>query len=406
MKKNLLKFSWLLIVALLAFTACDDDDNNDNGNTNPDVPQVEDGFYLKGAATALTNLNSKGMMKVTRNEVTQEDRTELLEIYVAIKKGDEGFNIVEVTGSKTKTYGPGSDFAVVGEDARDNDEPKVDFWRGSYTETANKFTVPENGLYHVVIDKELKKVVVAPVVWGVIGAATPGGWGESTQLSADFDLNKMTFEKTDVPLSIGDYKFRYSNGWKIILDADYDLGGGNKGIKVNTNFGKALDDLVPGGANINNSVKGKYTITMTWELGKSYVATLEKTGDLDAKDYSNTELGFVGAGIIAADTVLGWDVTIENKKPDVNNTTYTWNWTGIKVTNANDGSFKIREGQDWNGVVIGYPQVTMAGDAANNFTTNDDGNFVPNGEGTYDFTLVIEATTETYTLTVNTASGK
>jgi hypothetical protein len=406
MKKNLLKFSWLLIVALLTFTACNDDDDNDGNNNNPDVPQVEDGFYLKGAATALTELNSKGIMKITSNEVTKEDRAELLEIYVAVKGGNDGFNIVEVTGATQKTYGPGSDFAVVGEDARDNDEPKVDFWRGSYAETTDKFTVPEDGLYHVVIDKELKKVVVAPVVWGVIGAATPGGWGESTQLSATFDLNKMTFQGTDIPLSIGDYKFRYSNGWKIILDTDLDVGGGDKGVKVNTNFGGAVDNLVPGGANINNATTGKYTITITWELGKSYVASLEKTGENDLNDYTDTELGFVGSGIIAADTVLGWNVTIDLKTPAVNNTVYTWNWTNIQVTNADNGSFKIREGQDWNGVIIGYPQVTMAGDAADKFETNDDGNFVPTQNGTYDFTLVVDAATETYALTVNAAAGK
>jgi hypothetical protein len=406
MKKNLLKFSWLLIVALLTFTACNDDDDNDGNNNNPDVPQVEDGFYLKGAATALTELNSKGIMKITSNEVTKEDRAELLEIYVAVKGGNDGFNIVEVTGATQKTYGPGSDFAVVGEDARDNDEPKVDFWRGSYAETTDKFTVPEDGLYHVVIDKELKKVVVAPVVWGVIGAATPGGWGESTQLSATFDLNKMTFQGTDIPLSIGDYKFRYSNGWKIILDTDLDVGGGDKGVKVNTNFGGAVDNLVPGGANINNATTGKYTITITWELGKSYVASLEKTGENDLNDYTDTELGFVGSGIIAADTVLGWNVTIDLKTPAVNNTVYTWNWTNIQVTNADNGSFKIREGQDWNGVIIGYPQVTMTGDAADKFETNDDGNFVPTQNGTYDFTLVVDAATETYALTVNAAAGK
>ncbi len=242
MKKNLFKLSWLLIAAFVSFTACNNDD--DNGGDDPIL--VEDGIYVKGAGTALADLDSKGMLKVTRNEVTQEERADLLEIYIAVKGGNDGFNIVEVAGATQTVYGPGTDYAVVGEVDRDGDEPKVDFWRGSYTESADKFTVPTDGLYHVMIDRELKKVAVVPVVWGVIGAATPGGWSNSTALSTfTFDLNTITFVGTEIELTKADYKFRYSDGWKVILDTEYDLGNGSKGIKVNTNFGGYVVALFP-----------------------------------------------------------------------------------------------------------------------------------------------------------------
>jgi len=45
-------------------------------------------------------------MKATRNEVTQEDRAELLELYIAVKGGADGFNITTVAGSTKTTYGP------------------------------------------------------------------------------------------------------------------------------------------------------------------------------------------------------------------------------------------------------------------------------------------------------------
>lgn len=388
-----------MLALMFVFSACKKDDDDDNNN--PTV--IEDGIYIKGAATALTDYNSKGLFKATRNEVNQTERAELMEIYVPIKNDAAGFNIVVVDGGQPKVYGPGADFAVVPEADRIGDEPKVDFWRGSYTESTSVFTVPADGMYHVVIDTELEKVVIAPVVWGLIGAATPGGWSNSTPMpSTGFDLNTMTFQLEDLTLTKADYKFRYSDGWKIVIDTAYDLGGGTKGIRVNTNFGGTIDALVPGGANITNDTPGIYTAKMVYTLGSGWAATMTKTGDLNVTDYTNTSLGLVGDGLIVDGVQHNWDVTVMMSTPTVENeTTYFWNFDGVEVTTL--GSFKIREGQDWNNKVIGYNEVTMAGLSADKFTTNNDGNFVPTENGTYDFELKIDAVTETYTLTVNPA---
>lgn len=406
MKKNSLfkvaRYAWVMIMALALFTtSCKkDSDTTDNGGGGSVI--VLDGTYVKGAGTALTDFDTKGKMTVARNEVTQEDRASLMELYIAVKAGSEGFNIYTVEGSTTKTWGPGADFAEVTE--LDGDEPTLGLWRGSLVESETPFTVTEDGLYHVAFDSELGIVTVARVEWGVIGAATPGGWGESTQLATTFDLNAMTFTATDVTMTKGDFKFRYSNGWKVILDPDFDLGDGNTGVKVNANFGGAVDALVPGGANIVNDTPGKYTITVSWALDGGTTASVEKTGDLETFDYTNTELGLVGDGIINADTALGWNYTIMLHTPTVTDeTTYTWTYEGVEVSTA--GSFKIREGQTWDDKVIGYPDVTMGGTAAADFETNDDGNFVPTVDGTYDFELVIDAITETYTVNVKAAGS-
>lgn len=77
----------------------------DDPDPDPDPEVVLDGIYLKGAGTALVELNEKGMLKPTRNEVNQTDRAALLEIYVAVKAGSDGFNIVKVAGSTRTTYG-------------------------------------------------------------------------------------------------------------------------------------------------------------------------------------------------------------------------------------------------------------------------------------------------------------
>ncbi|MBS4059728.1 MAG: SusF/SusE family outer membrane protein [Bacteroidetes bacterium] len=406
MKKNSLTkllqlMSFILLVGVVMVSCKKDDD------PKPDPePIVEDGIYLKGAGTALTTYDIKGLLKPTKNEVNQSDRASLLDIYVAIKGGADGFNIVKVAGATKTTYGPGAGFGVVPEADRIGDEPKHDFWRGAYAATETKFTVPADGLYHVALDTELNKIVIVPVhTWGLIGAATPGGWGGSTPMASQgFDLNTMTFEATNVTMTKADYKFRYSDGWKVVIDPDLDLGGGVVGVRVNTNFGGAVNALVPGGANIANETSGKYTAKMVWKLGEPYTATMTRTGDLDLFNYTNTQLGLIGDGLVVDGAQHNWDLTLMVQAPVVENeTNYTWTFSGVEVSTL--GSFKIREGQSWDGKSFGYPQVVMAGLAADKFTTNNDGNFVPTENGTYDITFKIDAVTEIYTFTVNPAGA-
>lgn len=147
----------LLLLMSAVMVSCKDDDDP------PPPAFVEDGLYVVGAGTALTDYDIKGLLKSTRNEVGQVDRATLMEIFVAVKAGADGFNIKKVAGSTRTTHGPGSDWAVVGEADRIGDEPKLDFWRGTLAVTETKFTVPADGLYHVVIDTELGKVAVIPV---------------------------------------------------------------------------------------------------------------------------------------------------------------------------------------------------------------------------------------------------
>jgi hypothetical protein len=397
MKKNVFKkifnLSWLILAALLTFTACEDDDDNDD-----DI--VLDGVYIKGDATGVTSLVPNGRFALTKNEVNQTERASLYEIYMPIS-ATGGFNIVKVMGKEKTTYGPGADFALVALADRNGDEPKdEDFWRGSYAVSTTEFTVPEDGFYHVVVDTELGTVVIARVVWGVIGAATPGGWSSSTALTESaFNKTTMSYTITNLALKVGDWKFRYSSGWKIILDEDIDLGGGVVGVKVNTNFGGAVAALVPGGDNISNTTPGYYTVTVTWTLGTGTVATATKTGDLPMTDYSTYNMGFIGDGVLnASDVAVGWDVTYNKKTPTKVGNIYTWSWTGIKVVTT--GSFKIRQNDDWTGLILGYPQVTKTGAGATNFTGNGDGNFVPAANGTYNFTLTIDASSEVYTLNI------
>ncbi len=373
--------------------------------TEPTETPVEDGYYIQGGASAYSDFDVKATLKSTKNEVGQADRAELMEIYVALKAGAEGFNIVHVEGSHRHTWGPSADFADVTQGT--NDEPQVTFQRGGIEETATAFTVPADGLYHVVIDTEVGKAVIVPVdFWGIIGGATPGGWSSDTKLDASaFDQSSMTFSASDVALTLGDYKFRYSSGWKVEIDTTYDNGAGNdKGIKVNTNRGGTIDMLEAGGDNITLGESGFYDITVTWTAGEDITATLTRTGDLPTKDWTDIELGLVGSGIYNGANEHDWNSTIMLSKPAVNGTVFTWTYADVKITTDpvdHSKSFKIREGQTWDNTIIGYNDVTVDGDGAGEFQgTTPDGNF----EGTvqdavYDMTLTIDASTESQTLT-------
>jgi len=377
--------------------------------------KVLDGTYIKGAGTALVDLKSTGKMTLARNEVLQTERATLYEMYVAVKKGAEGFNIVTVNGAEQKTYGPAATgFGEVLVANRNVDEPKDgSLQKGAVIETTNKFTVPEDGLYHVVFESGLKKVSIAKVVWGVIGAATPGGWGSSTALpmSGAFDLNKITFEAKNVKLEKGDFKYRYSNGWKIILDETLDLGAGKKGVNVNTNFGGKLDALIAGGDNMSNLVRGYYTLTFVWELGKAPVVTVLKTADVPVIDYTSYSMGIIGNVYQKADGVqASWDENLLPSTPTKAGTIYTWNYAGVKLTKDAAAAadfkpeFKFRQGADWNGKSIGFNDVVLKGTAAANIE-NDGGNFMFKVgvvyAGTYNIKLEIDAATEVYTVTID-----
>jgi len=400
MKRSILKMTSRMAIVMALFgmifvTSCKDDSDDpiDGGGD----PVVEDGLYLKGSASQYTDFNIKALLKSTKNEVGQVDKADLYEIYIAMKAGS--FSIVNVAGAARTSYGPASDWATA---PGGNEEPQLDFQRGSVEESATEFTVPADGIYHVVIDLGQMKAAVIPVAyWGIIGGATPNGWSGDTELDAGaFDLNEMSYTGTGIALTLGDYKFRYSGGWKAELDSTYDPGtGGDKGLKVNCNFGGSPDALVPGGDNITLSQSGYYDITMTWKDGEGWAVTMTRTGDLPTKDWTDIQLGLIGDGVKNMGTQHDWSSGLWLHKPTVNGKVFTWTWNGTEVASA--GSFKIREGDNWDNAIIGYNDVTMAGADKGDFSgTTPDGNFQAAADGTYDIVLSIDASTEEQTVTV------
>ncbi len=404
MRKISLNLMWVLLAAIFVTVSCKKDDNDP---TN----LIEDGVYVVGAGTPLAVLDSKGLMSVGVNEVKQKPRTGMFEIYMIVKAGAEGFQIVEKAGIVEKKFGP---LAVVNKVLTGtNDQPSETIQLGTYSENATKFTVPTDGLYHIVLDKTLGLVAIIPVKhWAVIGAATALGWGGETALplkgTFDFTSNAVEFEALNLKMDKGEFKFRYDNAWKVEMNVPTTSGDT---LKVNTNLGGAsLEALTPGGANINfaGTSRGFYTISVKWTLAAGLKVTMTKTGSIEATNYTTVKFGIIGNCYKLADgtTQAGWDVNWNGATGTIapvvsNTTTYTWTYDHVVLVapTTGDMEFKFRQDDNWSGKSIGYGAVTKAGAAAANFVDKG-GNFKCTVAGDYKFILVINALTEDYTLTI------
>ena len=390
MKELFLKSTKTLVImaalfGVITLNSCKDDEEV----TPAEEELVEDGFYIQGPSSAYAGYDIKATLSSTRNEVLQEDRATLLEIFVALKAGD-GFNIMQVAGTERTSWGPGTDWASA---MGGNEEPQVDIQRGAIATTSTRFTVPTDGLYQVVIDTETGKGAVVPVEWGFIGQSTPGGWSGDTKFDAPaFDMTTMTWSLTGVEMGGGEWKFRYSGGWKVEIDTTIDLGDGKKGIKFNTNFGNDAAGaafagaLVPGGDNYTDA-SGVYDVSMTWTAGSGHTAVYTKTGDLPARDFSAVEVGLIGDGVQDGN----WDGELFATTPAKDGDVYTWAYNGVQLASA--GGFKLRTAGTWDDINEGYSDI-VTGPGAGDIQDNG-GNMQAKADGTYDIVFTIDAAAET-----------
>jgi len=395
--KQSLSLGGLTLLATMAIISCKKSDNT------PSTPMVEDGVYVKIGVEAL---DTKNLMTDAVNEAkTNAVRPGLLEKYVYLTQGAAGFTIVSVAGTKQTVYGVGTKVDSLYAGRRDQAKV-VAVTNGKAAINGSAFTIATSGLFHVAIDTVIKRYTIVPVdKWGIIGAATAAGWGGQTDIplkSATSDV--VVYEATAIRLDKGEFKLRHSDGWKAEL-AD------STTVKVNTNFGGVNTNLaltlVPGGNNYNlaGTNRGIYTINITWTASQTsnlgYTVTLTKTADIALVDYSTYNMGIIGNAYMLVDgvTQANWDSNYPSstQTPAKVGNIYTWTYDNITLIAATD--FKFRQGEDWNGKSWGYAAFTWAGAAASNFS-DDNGNIKVATAGKYKFVLVIDASTEAYTLTV------
>lgn len=410
----------------LAFTfnSCDQ-----SGKGGVDLDNVtEDGFYVAGPATGATALAADYMMAAGLNEAADvskgEDpnRSGMFEKYVALEAGKEFYLVLYTNGEETK-YGANLETFDVSE--KGENPRNVEVKRGLLEEgtDAPSMTVAESGLYHIILDLNEggdlafgKQIVVAPVIWGERGITDSAHWSWNAMTRGDFNQTTMTWTATDLMMKAdGYFKFAYSGAWKLDLD---DAGK----VKANTNLGIDAADkgeladnaLVPNGKDIKLA-RGYYTVTLTWTLKggaikNGYSATIVKTGEVAAPDYSACQVELVGSGVTeqtgtTPDTAWSWGNCLRasnDGKPAKDGDVYTWTWSNVQLS---AGGWKVRSlngaesgGQNIN---LGAEVIDFDNSAA---VSSQSGDIKLVAAGTYNIALVIDADANTTKLTIVAAN--
>lgn len=301
MKRKII-WATLLTVASIIGISCSKEDVVDPAVTD----KVEDGYYISGDATPYAKLSVKGLFTTGLNEAQSNVAIDSLQtMYVALKGGKD-FTITHVAGKDVKIFGQGSDAATTNPNGA-MDQIKGNVMHGTLSESG-KFQVPTDGLYQVTVYTKTNSYTIGQVTsWGAIGGSMPGGWSSDVALNmVKFRQDTLVFRAENVLVLDGDFKFRYSGGWKLNVS---DPSSASSYVKINTNYGGTVDALVPGGSNISwpKTKVGYYTIEMIWIAGHPEMkAKLTKTKDYIPPAYPTNTVYLVGSGV---GSDWGWGTT-------------------------------------------------------------------------------------------------
>lgn len=207
---------------------------------------------------------------------------------------------------------------------------------GTLDASGGNFASPA-GYYKLNVDASALTYTAVATVWGVIGSASPGGWGDETALA--FDPATSTW-RGGMACAVGEFKFRANHDWgfnygSTAANATLDAGGSNIPIAMAADYYFALDLSHP----------NEYTYTANrW-------------------------------GVIGSATAGGWD-------SDQN---MTWDATNKAMTatlNLTAGEFKFRANDDW-----GY---NLGGDITS--LTPNGSNIAVAAAGNYTIKLFLDGT--------------
>ncbi len=161
---------------------------------------VDPVLYFVGAPQAYYGVNAWTPENAIPMRYIGDGTTQVFEAYVKVNAGD-GFKFVN-----SLSWNEGN-FGTVG-GAQDGN---LENSGGSSDIKVAETDGP--GLYYVKVDIDNLTYQAVKMNWGIIGAATAGGWDAETPMTYDFDNNKFTITAA---LTEGEMKFRSSNTSQFI----------------------------------------------------------------------------------------------------------------------------------------------------------------------------------------------
>lgn len=131
---------------------------------------------------------------------------------------------------------------------------------------AGGLSVPDSGYYELTADLNTNKWTATKITWGIIGDATPGGWGSDTQMTYD-EINRVWKVTADMRKS-GSFKFRANNEWVI----DFGVDNNGKLLYADNPFFGYNSTL----NNLSVPEDGNYTITLDLHISQKYIYSIVK----------------------------------------------------------------------------------------------------------------------------------
>ena len=176
-----------------------------------------------------------------------DGKTQLFEAYVKVAAGD-GFKFTGGLNWDNGNYG------TVG-GAQDG-KLKNDSGSGDIKVA----TTDGDGFYYVKVDLDAMTYKAIKMNWGIIGAATPGGWDAETAMAFDFANNKYTL---DVTLKADELKFRSKNTGDAMAADQWAFQIGNSDPKVAYNNGSGNLTTAGGATTVTLAIDIKGNVTLT-----------------------------------------------------------------------------------------------------------------------------------------------
>ena len=324
------------------------------------IEDLQPGVYITGEATAYATAAPAAQLQ-TLTDLDPAD-TEVPSNIVSMMTWLRGGKPFTITIAETKEnvteYGQGNEIGKQGATTL-----------YELGDAAKPFTVSADGLYRIFVDKDTKQLHLLPVSWGVIGAATAGGWDKETPLSdISFNEKDLTVSySAEIPLTAGEFKLRYSGDWGYTI---------REGIKVHTNAGGTASGTTlptsggfiaskPGGDNFSNAAASEYLVTALYSLRDRKVQISAKlTGKAPLPPEPGEEIALPEAMyLIGNQSDWNWDNALElvpvngylGPKGKDGETRF---WTIHYF--AEGDQFKGNSLRSWNGNEFGFAAVDQA----------------------------------------------
>lgn len=333
--KKILYYLSVCMLLLGTATSCED---NDNWRI---IEEAQPGTYIVGSATIFSGEASTSALKpVSLDHDTEKEKKEIIGIYTWLKAdGEFNISVAKEAGQEPVLFGKGETI----------EESEGVITISKLEVGTSAFKVAKDGLYYVVVNTGFNQVSILPVNWGVIGAATAGGWDKETPFNAPaFDQLSTSVEWTmSTTLSAGEYKFRYSGNWGYEIPFDgtskvklfTDVTGSKEG---NDNIlTEGYTDLQTGGSNLVTNIGGEYSVFMKYDIraGK-FSARYVLTGEPVIPPTYPEKLFLVG------DAFNGWEPSTDAKEFVPVNGTPSSFW---KIAYLKEGGFKMTIKLGWGG---------------------------------------------------------